>query len=134
MTRSNVERKNDGGLDTFFTSFATWISKWTGSHWALLVAAVLVVLSLVVTDVETTNVAIAIVTLLMVFVLQNTQNRDAAALHLKLDEMVRAEPHARDEIRGVESKSHEEIGELVREDTDTLAYPPAEGAQQERRS
>jgi low affinity Fe/Cu permease len=123
MTRSNVERKNDGGLDTFFTSFATWISKWTGSHWALLV-----------TDVETTNVAIAIVTLLMVFVLQNTQNRDAAALHLKLDEMVRAEPHARDEIRGVESKSHEEIGELVREDTDTLAYPPAEGAQRDLRS
>ena len=134
MTRSKVERTNDGGLATFFTSFATWISKWTGSHWALVVAAVLVILCLFVTDVETTNLAIAIVTLLMVFVLQNTQNRDSAALHLKLDEMVRAEPHARDEIRGVESKSHEEIGELVREDTDTLAYPSAEGAQQEPRS
>jgi low affinity Fe/Cu permease len=133
MTQSKVERTNDGGLATFFTSFATWISKWTGSHWALVVAAVLVILCLFVTDVETTNLAIAIVTLLMVFVLQNTQNRDSAALHLKLDEMVRAEPHARDEIRGVESKSHEEIGELVREDTDTLAYPSAEGAQQEPR-
>ena len=74
------------------------------------VAVVLVILCLLVTD-ETTNLAIAIVTLLMVFVLQNTQNRDSAAFHLKLDEMVRAEPHARDEIRGVESKSHEEIGE-----------------------
>jgi low affinity Fe/Cu permease len=134
MTRSKLERTNDGGLDTFFSSFATWIAKWTGSHWALVVAAVLVILCLSVTDVETTNLAIAIVTLLMVFVLQNTQNRDSAALHLKLDEMVRAEPHARDEIRGVESKSHEEIGELVREDTDTLAYPSAEGAQQEPRS
>jgi hypothetical protein len=38
--------------------------------------------------VERTTAAIAIVTLLMVFVLQNTQNRDSAALHLKLDEMV----------------------------------------------
>jgi len=110
MTRSRVERTNGGGLDTFFTSFATWISKWTGSHRAIVVAAVLVILCLLVTDVETTNLVIAIVTLLMVFVLQNTQNRDSAALHLKLDEMVRAEPHARDEIRGVESKSHDEIG------------------------
>ena len=126
MTRSKLERTNDGGLDTFFSSFATWIAKWTGSHWALVVAAVLVILCLLVTDVETTNLAIAIVTLLMVFVLQNTQNRDSAAFHLKLDEMVRAEPHARDEIRGVESKSHEEIGELAREDTDTLHQPFAE--------
>ena len=38
-------------------------------------------------------------TLLMVFILQNTQNRDSAALHLKLDEMVRAEPEARDDVR-----------------------------------
>lgn len=120
MTRSKVE-SNGGRLDTFFTSFATRIAKWTGSHWALTVAAVLVILTLLATDVEITNLAISIVTLLMVFVLQNTQNRDSAAFHLKLDEMVRAEPHARDEIRGVESKSHEEIGELVREETDTLA-------------
>jgi low affinity Fe/Cu permease len=121
MTPSKLERKGERGTDTFFTSFATWIARWTGSHWALLVAAILVVVSLLVTDIEITNLAISIVTLLMVFVLQNTQNRDSAALHLKLDEMVRAEPEARDEIRGVESRSHEEIGELVREDTDTLA-------------
>jgi low affinity Fe/Cu permease len=119
MTRSKVDR--DEGLHTFFSTFATWIAKWTGSHWAIVVAALLVLLTLVLTDVETTNLAIAIVTLLMVFVLQNTQNRDSAALHLKLDEMVRAEPHARDEIRGVESRSHQEIGELVREESDTLA-------------
>lgn len=120
MTRSKVER-DERGADTFFTSFATWIARWTGSHWALVVASLLVILSLLVTDVVITNLAISIVTLLMVFVLQNTQNRDSAALHLKLDEMVRAEPEARDEIRGVESRSHEEIGELVREETDTLA-------------
>ena len=121
MSRSRVERGREGGADTFFSSFATWIARWTGSHWALAVAAFLVVVSLLVTDIEITNLAISVMTLLMVFVLQNTQNRDSAALHLKLDEMVRAEPEARDEIRGVESKSHDEIGELVREDTDTLA-------------
>jgi low affinity Fe/Cu permease len=71
-----------------------------------------------VTDVATTNLLISIVTLLMVFVLQNTQNRHSAALQLKLDEMVRVEPDARDEIRGAESKSEREILELTREDAD----------------
>ena len=120
MTRSEVERTSKGS-GTVFASFATWIARWTGSHWALVVAAFLVILSLLVTDIEITNLAISVVTLLMVIVLQNAQHRDSVALHLKLDEMVRAEPEARDEIRGVESKSHQEIGELVREDTDTLA-------------
>jgi low affinity Fe/Cu permease len=94
------------------------VAKWTGSHWAFLIAAILVVLSLVAYGVESTNIAISIVTLLMVFVLQNTQNRDSAALHLKLDEIVRAEPEARDDVRGVESKSEPEIRELTQEDLD----------------
>ena len=72
----------------------------------------LVVVSLTVLGVEVTNVVISIVTLLMVFVLQNTQNRESAAEHLKLDEVVRVEPEARDDIRGVESKSAKEIEEL----------------------
>jgi len=54
-----------------------------------------------------------------VFVLQNTQNRDSAALHLKLDEIVRALEGARDDVRGVESRSEPEIRELTHED-DTL--------------
>jgi hypothetical protein len=58
------------------------VARWTGSHWAFVVAAVLVIVSLLTTDVEETNLAISIVTLLMVLVLQNTQNRDSAALHL----------------------------------------------------
>lgn len=95
-----------------FADFSTRVARWTGNHWALLVAAALVVASLVVFGVEITNVAISIGTLLMVFILQNTQNRDSAALHLKLDEMVRAEPAARDDVRGVESRPAHEIDEL----------------------
>lgn len=57
----------------------------------------------------------------MVFVLQNTQNRDSAALHVKLDEIVRAEPEARDDVRGVESKSEPEIRELTQEDLDSAS-------------
>jgi low affinity Fe/Cu permease len=111
-----------GHVHTFFTSFSNWVAKWTGSHWAFSIAAVLVVVALVTVGVEVTNIAISIVTLLMVFVLQNTQNRDSAALHLKLDEVVRAEPEARDEVRGVESRSADEIHEL-HPDNDETASP-----------
>lgn len=107
-------------MDRFFTTFSNWVAKWTGSHWTFTVVAVLVVLSLAFTSVETTNIAISIATLLMVFVLQNTQNRDSVALHLKLDEIVRVEPEARDDVRGVESKSEPEIRELILEDADSV--------------
>jgi low affinity Fe/Cu permease len=107
-----ADRSSNGGPHTFFSDFSTLVAKWTGSHWALLIAAGLVVVSLSLFGVDITNIGISIATLLMVFVLQNTQNRDSAALHLKLDEVVRVEPEARDDIRGVESKTEEEIREL----------------------
>ena len=110
------EKDDDGRIDRFFTTFSNWVAKWTGSHWTFTIVALLVVISLATTSVETTNIAISIVTLLMVFVLQNTQNRDSAALHLKLDEIVRVDPEARDDVRGVESKSATEIRELTHQD------------------
>jgi low affinity Fe/Cu permease len=115
-----------GHIDRFFSDFSSWVAKWTGSHWTFAIVAALVVIGLVTTSVETTNTAISIVILLMVFVLQNTQNRDSAALHLKLDEIVRVQPEARDDVRGLESKSHTEIQELHRGDGDpsSLASDP----------
>ena len=118
---SGVDEERSRGMDHPFTHFATWVAKWTGSQWAFIVAALLVLIGLLTTDMPTTNLAISVVTLLMVLVLQNTQNRHSAALHLKLDEVVRAEPEARDEIRGVESRPEREIRELTRDDDDALA-------------
>lgn len=118
MPRSQIG--GDNRLDRFFTEFSNWVAKYTGSHWTFTIVAILVVVSLLFAGVEITNISISIVTLLMVFVLQNTQNRDSAALHLKLDEIVRAEPEARDDVRGVESKSEDEIRELSREESDTV--------------
>ena len=100
---------------SFFADVSTAIARWTGNHWAFAVAALLVAVSLSVLGIEITNVAISIVTLLMVFVLQNTQNRDSAALHLKLDEVVRVEPEARDHLRRAETRPQEEIEELHEE-------------------
>lgn len=96
------------------------VAKWTGSHWAFAIAALLVVVSLVTIGVDDTNIGISIATLLMVFVLQNTQNRDSAAPHLKLDEIVHAQPEAREDVRGVEMKSEAEIHGLSLQDADSL--------------
>jgi low affinity Fe/Cu permease len=101
-----------GRLNTFFSSFSNLLALWLGSHWAFSIAGVLVVVGIVFLGVATTNIAISIVTLLMVFVLQNTQNRESAALHVKLDELVTRVDGPRDEVAGIESASHEEIEEL----------------------
>ena len=110
-----MERPRSAHAHTSFAEFSTLVAKWTGNHWAFLIAATLVVVSLVAFGVEVTNIAISIATLLMVFILQNTQNRDSAALHLKIDEVVGVEPDARDDVRGAEKKSVDEIEELGQE-------------------
>ena len=99
-------------ITLFFSSFSNWLSKWVGSHWALLVGAILVAVGLATTGIEKTNIAISIATLLVVFILENTQNRDTAALQLKLDEIITHLEGPRDELAGVESKSGAEIEEL----------------------
>jgi low affinity Fe/Cu permease len=99
-------------LSKMFASMASVLSKWMGSPWALIIVALLVVIGLLVFGVDKTNIAISIGTLLMVFILQNSQNRDAAALHLKLDEVITHLEGPRDDVAGVESKSHKEIDEL----------------------
>ena len=112
-----------------FASLASWLSKWMGSHWAVVAAAALVVIGLVSFGIDRTNIAISIATLLMVFILQNSQNRDSAALHVKLDEIITHIHGPRDDVAGIEAKSHEEIEELRREldqagDSSTVALAP----------
>jgi low affinity Fe/Cu permease len=58
------------------------------------------------------NTGTTIVTFLMVFLIQNTQNRDARAIHLKLDELIRANKNARDSLLGLESMTDPELARL----------------------
>jgi low affinity Fe/Cu permease len=58
------------------------------------------------------NTGTTIVTFLMVFVIQNTQNRDTQALHLKLDELIRVNTAARNSLMGVEEKSESEVEDI----------------------
>src|SRR2546421_9255518 len=58
------------------------------------------------------NTGTTIVTFLMVFLIQNTQNRDAKAVHLKLDEIIRALNKARNELVDLEDLSDEELAKI----------------------
>jgi low affinity Fe/Cu permease len=79
------------------------------------------------------NTGTTIVTFLMVFLIQNTQNRDAHALHLKLDELIRANAKARNALLGVESMSDAELDKLQREFESLRDHVVAVRARRERR-
>lgn len=58
------------------------------------------------------NTSTTIITFLMVFLIQNTQNRDARALHLKIDELIRVTKGARDDMLDLENLSDQELDRL----------------------
>ncbi len=123
-------------MSHWFSRTASRIADFTGRSWAFL-TALLVILVWVVTGPVfgfsdtwqlVINTGTTIVTFLMVFLIQNTQNRDARAIHLKLDELLRATPKARNEFMEAEE---EDLDEIEREkafvDKDDPA-PPRERA------
>jgi low affinity Fe/Cu permease len=61
------------------------------------------------------NTSTTIVTFLMVFLIQNMQNRDAKAIHLKLDELIRAMKGARNNLMTLETLSEEELEMLEKQ-------------------
>ena len=61
------------------------------------------------------NTGTTIVTFLMVFLVQHTQNRDARALHLKMDELLRSVELARNRLINLENCSDEEINQIERQ-------------------
>jgi low affinity Fe/Cu permease len=67
------------------------------------------------------NTGTTIVTFLMVFLIQNTQNRDSAALHLKIDELIRATRGAQNALIDMENLTQDELDEL-KEQFLTLAH------------
>lgn len=58
------------------------------------------------------NTGTTIVTFLMVFLIQNTQNRDSQAIHLKLDELIRAKKGARNALLDLDDLSDEELEQI----------------------
>jgi low affinity Fe/Cu permease len=60
------------------------------------------------------NTATTVITFLMVFLIQNTQNRDTLAMNLKLDEIIRSIRHAHNEMINIEKLSDEELADLAK--------------------
>ncbi|HLO19501.1 MAG TPA: low affinity iron permease family protein [Sphingomicrobium sp.] len=108
-------------MRTTFTRIAAWIATSAGQPMTFLAAAGIIVVWAVTgplfhysdTWQLIINTGTTIVTFLMVFLIQNSQNRDAAAMQAKLDELLRAVDKAREKFIGIEHLTDQQI-ELVR--------------------
>ena len=124
----NLKTKLERGpyaSNDLFRRIASRTSHGVGSPWAFIVAfAVILVWGMTGflfhysdTWQLVINTGTTIVTFLMVFLIQNTQNRDSHALHLKLDELIRANELARNSLMGLEDLTDAELDELQQEFT-----------------
>ena len=110
-------------MNELFRKFAHAVSNAAGNAWSffLTFAIIIVWLSSVPAFVYSDtwqliiNTGTTIVTFLMVFLIQNTQNRDAKAIHLKLDELIRAVKGARTGLIDLEDLTDEQLEQLHKE-------------------
>lgn len=115
------DRKSAPASAGWFTRFATWAAGFVGSPGMFVFAVITIAVWLVTGPMfhysntwqlwinSWTNIA----TFLVVFLIQNTQNRDSKAINLKLDEVIRALEHARDEMIDIERLSDNDLEELA---------------------
>jgi len=126
VTQTEKLREHEQKRDFFcvvsdaFRVFARHSSVMLGSAWAF-AGALLIILVWILTGPTfhfsdtwqlIINTGTTIVTFLMVFLIQNTQNRDAKAMHLKLYEVIRALKNARNKLVDLEDLSDEELKRL----------------------
>jgi low affinity Fe/Cu permease len=125
--------RNGTNAEKGFHVFATKAANWVGTKWAFLVAIVVIALWIVSgpyfhysdTWQLVINTGTTVITFLVVFLIQNTQNRDARAIHLKLDEISKSIDQAHNEMIDIEHLSDEELQKLadkyqkVREECDS---------------
>jgi low affinity Fe/Cu permease len=115
-------------LSHTFRVFAKWAA-WATGHPLAFVLALMIVLVWAVTGPLfgysdtwqlVINTGTTIITFLMVFLIQNTQNRDTAAMHIKLDELIRAVEGAHNALLDLEEMEDADL-DLVRKDYERLA-------------
>lgn len=117
MVQKIIEIKSEAPATDHFGKFAAGASFWMGSKVAFVFAGLLIVVWGITGPVFhfsdtwqlVINTGTTIVTFLMVFLIQNTQNRDARAINLKLDELIRAIDKARDQMMNIEKLSDVEL-------------------------
>lgn len=129
-------------MNDFFRKFSRRTADIVGSPWAFIVAIAVLIMWAVTGPVFhfsdtwqlVINTSTSVVTFLMVFVIQASQNRDSRALHLKLDELIRSVENARTEMIDLEERPDAELKaladqfrEIGAEVTVSASDSPAEG-------
>ncbi len=124
-----------------FHKYASRVAELVGTSWAFLTALAVVVAWALTgplfhfsdTWQLVINTSTTIITFLMVFLIQNTQNRDAKAIHLKLDELIRAIAGARNNLIDLENLSDAQLEELHKQfrALSTVVTPDGDGSSAE---
>ena len=135
-----VERPRRKSINDTFHAFARRTSDIVGSPWMFATAIVIIIAWALLgpafhysdTWQLVINTATTIVTFLMVFLIQNTQNRDARAIHLKLDELLHAVKGARNRLINLEDLSEEELNQLQTEFEKVRKKAPPERCEQKK--
>jgi len=113
----------NGNGNGWFRTFSCKVSNWAGSHWAFVAAAGIVLAWLVSGPIFgfsdswqlVINTGTTIITFLIVFLIQATQNRDGRAVQLKLDELIRSQTKARNVFAALEDAGEDEIKKFEEE-------------------
>lgn len=112
--------RKTSGLNLWFSRFATQTAQVVGHPYMFLVAVIIIAVWAITgpyfhysdTWQLIINTGTTIITFLVVFLIQNTQNRDGKALHLKLDELIRSHHPANDDLIDIQKLSDEELDQL----------------------
>lgn len=110
-------------MNEFFHKISHKVGEGTGSPWAFILAFIIILIWVFtgpMFDFSDTwqlviNTGTTIVTFLMVFLIQNMQNRDSKAMHLKMDEIIRSLKAARNDFIDLEDTTEEELTKLTAE-------------------
>lgn len=125
-----------------FRKFASTTSRAAGTAWAFVFAVLLIAVWALTGPVFgysdtwqlVINTTTTIITFLMVFLIQNTQNRDAEAIHLKLDELIRAVHTARTGLVDLEDLSDDQLDALRKEFQSLRQLHADDGDSEDRKS
>lgn len=119
MSRGPTESKSPTVHD-HFGRFASSASAWLGSTWAFLGAGLVIVVWAATGPIfhfseswaQVIDMVTSLLTFLVVFLIQNTQNRDSRAINLKLNELIRAVDGARNQMIDIERLTDQELDEM----------------------